>query len=98
MNLKNKELARKIGRGQKRLKSWINSLNQANLNKSQFKKARELMQTYALLMSKATKSTSNEDYLETTTRLSTIEQELNVLFDLSRLITNKSPLSEKLIS
>ena len=58
------------------------------LSESELKETKGLLETFALLISKAAKSASEEELTEADQRLSAIERQLTALFDQRRLATS----------
>lgn len=84
----NNNAALALSQRQKRLQDWHRSFEGKDFRDSQKTQIAELLSTYALLISRMTKPTNDEDRAETAARLFAIERELNSFFEKARLLTS----------
>ncbi len=82
-----RDLSMELGTRQKRLE-WLKSkFSEQNLAKEKMAEANELLKTYALVLAKLARATSDADRGESFQRLQSIDRELSSFFELARLET-----------
>ena len=74
---------------QKRLIYLRNAFNPSSVSAAEAKEIQEMLSTYALVMSKLTKATSDLERKELEDRILTTDRKLTSLFELRRLFTGK---------
>ena len=86
--INSQDLPKLLARTEKRLRYWRDTLTEKTLTANQLEEARELIQTYGLLISRASRTTQEADLKETLKRITVSERKLAAFFDFARLATN----------